>query len=131
MYIMNTVPHGKCHVRNLRTRCIRNLIRTLHLSFYLGYVFLPPPYWKREDPGQQLVRKYRTFALSMKYSMQLRISSFYVNIWDILCSSRKYQYLSPPPRRTTEIQRGGGVQKEAISEGLGGGLSSLFSRGSE
>ena len=38
--------------------------------------FCLPPYWKREDPGQQLVRKYRTFALSMKYSMQLRISSF-------------------------------------------------------
>ena len=38
-----------------------------------------------------------------------------------------------PQRRATEIPRGGGVQKEAISEGLGGGalLTEVFSRGSE
>ena len=48
-----------------------------------------------------------------------------------LCSSRKYPY--PPPththtRKATEIQRGGGVQKDAMSEGLGGsGFSRFFS----
>lgn len=41
-----------------------------------------------------------------------------MNIWDILCSSRKYQYLSPPPpppRRTTEIQREWGRGGEGVS----------------
>ena len=33
----------------------------------------------------------------------------------------------PPPRKATEIQRGGGVQKDAMSEGLGGsGFSRFF-----
>ena len=47
---------------------------------------------------------------------------------------RKYPFLPPPPlRRATEIPSGGGVQKEAISEGVGvayrgflpGGLSKI------
>ena len=39
-----------------------------------------------------------------------------------MCSSRKYPYPPPPPqRRATEIPRRGGVQKETISEGPGGG----------
>ena len=33
-----------------------------------------------------------------------------------MCSFRKYPY---PPQRVTEIPWGGGVQKEAISEGVG------------
>ena len=41
------------------------------------------------------------------------------------CSSRKYTY-PPPPRRAAEIQRGGGVQKEAISEVVGGGFLRFF-----
>ena len=58
MYIINTIPHGKCFVRYLRTRCfcIRNLTRSLRslLRFLIR---------------QHLVRKYRTPALSMKYSL--------------------------------------------------------------
>ena len=58
MYIINTIPHGKCYVRYLRTRCfcIRNLTRSLRslVRFLIC---------------QQLVRKYRTSALSMKYSL--------------------------------------------------------------
>ena len=58
MYIINTIPHGKCFVRYLRTRCfcIRNLTRSLRslVRFLIR---------------QQLVRKYRTPALSMKYSL--------------------------------------------------------------
>ena len=59
MYIINTIPHGKCFVRYLRTRfCIRNLTRSLRslVRFLIR---------------QQLVRKYRTPALSMKYSLSL------------------------------------------------------------
>ena len=58
MYIINTIPHGKCFVWYLRTRCfcIRNLTRSLRslVRFLIR---------------QQLVRKYRTPALSMKYSL--------------------------------------------------------------
>ena len=58
MYIINTIPHGKCFVRYLRTRCfcIKNLTRSLRslVRFLIR---------------QQLVRKYRTPALSMKYSL--------------------------------------------------------------
>ena len=58
MYIINTIPHGKCFVRYLRTRCFctRNLTRSLRslVRFLIR---------------QQLVRKYRTPALSMKYSL--------------------------------------------------------------
>ena len=57
MYIINTIPHEKCFVRYLRTRCfcIRNFNRSLRslVRFLIC---------------QQLVRKYRTPALSMKYS---------------------------------------------------------------
>ena len=57
MYIINTIPHGKCFVRYLRTRCfcIRNLTRSLRslVRFLIR---------------QQLVRKYRTPTLFMKYS---------------------------------------------------------------
>ena len=60
MYIINTIPHGKCFVRYLRTRyfCIRNLTRSLRslVQFLIR---------------QQLVRKYRTPALSMKYSLYM------------------------------------------------------------
>ena len=58
MYIINTIPHRKCFVRYLRTRCfcIRNLTRSLRslVRFLIR---------------QQLVRKYRTPALFMKYSL--------------------------------------------------------------
>ena len=58
MYIISTIPHGKCFVRYLRTRCFctRNLTRSLRslVRFLIR---------------QQLVRKYRTPALSMKYSL--------------------------------------------------------------
>ena len=60
MYIINTIPHGKFFVRYLRTRCfcIRNLTRSLRslVRFLIR---------------QQLVRKYRTPALSMKYSLYI------------------------------------------------------------
>ena len=57
MYIINTISHGKCFVRYLRTR-IRNLTRSLRslVRFLIR---------------QQLVRKYRTPALSMKYSLYI------------------------------------------------------------
>ena len=64
MYIINTIPHGKCFVRYLRTRCfcIRNLTRSLRslVRFLIR---------------QQLVRKYRTPALSMKYSLYMSLFS--------------------------------------------------------
>ena len=58
MYIINTIPHGKCFGRYLRTRyfCIRN--RTSERSERVRFLI-----------RQQLVRKYRTPALSMKYSL--------------------------------------------------------------
>ena len=37
----------------------------------------------------------------------------------VMCSSRKYPYPHPPPRRETEIPRGEEVQQKAISEGMG------------
>ena len=50
-----------------------------------------------------------------------------------MCRSRKYPYPTAPPptpqRRATEIPRGGRVQKEAISEGLGACLQRLFPGG--
>ena len=63
MYIINTIPHGKCFVRYLRTRCfcIRN--RTSERSERVRFLI-----------RQQLVRKYRTPALSMKYSLFLGLS---------------------------------------------------------
>ena len=75
MYIINTIPHGKCFVWYLRTRCfcIRNLTRSLcSLVQFLIH--------------QQLVRKYRTPALSMKYSLchfwrGRGIGSNYENYW--------------------------------------------------
>ena len=61
MYIINTIPHVKCNVRYLRTRCfcIRNLTRSLRslVRFLIQ---------------KQLVCKYRTPALSMKYSLYLQ-----------------------------------------------------------
>jgi len=60
MYIINRIPHGKCFVRYLRTRCfcIRNLTRSLRslVRFLIR---------------QQLVCKYRTPALFMKYSLYI------------------------------------------------------------
>ena len=40
MYIINRIPHGKCSVRYLRTRCfcIRNLSRSLRSLFDFWYV---------------------------------------------------------------------------------------------
>ena len=65
MYIINTIPHGKCFVRYLRTRCfcIRNLNRSLRslVRFLIR---------------QQLVRKNRTPALSMKYSLCISFNCF-------------------------------------------------------
>ena len=47
-----------------------------------------------------------------------------------LCCSRKYPYHPPPPPPHTEAteipRRGGGVQKEAISEGVGCCLERFF-----
>ena len=58
MYTINTIPHVKCFVRYLPTRCfcIRNLTRSLRslVRFLIQ---------------KQLVCKYRTPALSMKYSL--------------------------------------------------------------
>ena len=57
MYIISTIPHGECFVQYLRTRfCIRNFTRSLRslVRFLIR---------------QQLMRKYRTPALSMKYSL--------------------------------------------------------------
>ena len=58
--LTNTIPQGKCSVRYLRTRCfcIRNLTRWLRslVRFLIR---------------QQLVRKYRRPALSMKYSLYI------------------------------------------------------------
>ena len=58
VYIINTIPHGKCFVRYLRTRCL--CIRNLTCSLRSLVRFLI---------RQHLVRKYRTPALSMKYSL--------------------------------------------------------------
>ena len=57
MYIIKTIPHGECFVQHLRTRfCIRNFTRSLRslVRFLIR---------------QQLMRKYRTPALSRKYSL--------------------------------------------------------------
>ena len=63
VWVINTIPHGKCFVRYLRTRffCIRNLTRSLRslVRFLIR---------------QQLVRKYRTPTLSMKYSLYSSLS---------------------------------------------------------
>ena len=71
MYTTNTIPHVKCFVRYLPTRfCIRNLTRSLRslVRFLIQ---------------KQLVCKYRTPALSMKYSLldffNGIMSSFYWN----------------------------------------------------
>ena len=45
--------------------------------------------------------------------------------WDSLCSSRKYPF-PRPPWRAKKILRGGGVQKEEISKGVGGWLLRVF-----
>ena len=37
----------------------------------------------------------------------------------VMCSSRKYPYPHPPPRRETGIPRGEKVQEKAIFEGVG------------
>ena len=83
MYIINTIPHGKCFVRYLRTRCfcIRNLTRSLRslVRFLIR---------------QQLVRKYRTPALSMKYSLFLLLLNTY------FLSPIPLPFLLPPYRLT-------------------------------
>ena len=67
IYIINTISHEKCFVRYLRSLCfcIRN--RTSERSERVRFLI-----------RQQLERKYRTPALSMKYS--LFTSSLYRNI---------------------------------------------------
>ena len=86
MYIINTIPHGKCFVQYLRTRCfcIRNLTRSLRslVRFLIR---------------QQLVCKYHTPALSMKYSLCI-FKIFFVHWalskWHLeLCAKRIYQYI--------------------------------------
>ena len=84
MYIINTIPHGKCFVRYLRTRCfcIRNLTRSLRslVRFLIR---------------QQLVGKYSTPALSMKYSLFIlvqvlhdnRPSTFFFQLLTSTCKS--------------------------------------------
>ena len=58
MYIINTIPHGKCFVRYFRPRCLR--IRNLTRS---------PRALVRFLIQKQLGRKYRTPALSVKYPL--------------------------------------------------------------
>ena len=60
VYIIKTIPHGKCFVRYLRTcrSCIRN--GTSEGSERGRFLI-----------RQQLMRKYRARALSMKYSIFL------------------------------------------------------------
>ena len=58
MYIINTIPHGKCFVRYLRTSCWRIRNRTSERSERVRFLI-----------QKQRVRKYRTPALSMKYSL--------------------------------------------------------------
>ena len=48
-----------------------------------------------------------------------------------LCTSRKYPYPSGTEGNGNSEGRGWGFKKGAISEGVRGGLSSLFSEGSE
>ena len=56
MYMINTIPHGKCFVYAVAVFCIRNLTRSLRslVRFLIR---------------QQLVRKYHTPTLFMKYSL--------------------------------------------------------------
>ena len=76
MYIINIIPHGTCFVWYLGTLCfcIRNLTRSLRslVRFLIR---------------QQLVRKYHTPALSMKYSL-------YTKAWPQLLHSSSSQYKS-------------------------------------
>ena len=64
MYTINTITHVKCFVRYLPTRCfcIRNLTRSLRslVRFLIQ---------------KELVRKYRTPALSLKYMKSLTFFS--------------------------------------------------------
>ena len=70
MYKINKLQHGKRFVRDFHTRwfCIRNLTRSL--SSLVRFLIL-----------QQFVRKYRTPALSMKYSLPPRDSITKIRSW--------------------------------------------------
>ena len=83
MYIINTIPHGKCFVRYLRTRCfcIRNLTRSLCslVRFLIR---------------QQLGRKNRTPALFMKYSLCIHfVYSFLAYVAFSSCPRREDQFV--------------------------------------
>ena len=70
MYIITTIPHGKCLERYLRTCCfyIRNLTGLLR-SFVQFLI------------RQQLVRKYHTPALSMKCSLCITLLPVLYVFW--------------------------------------------------
>ena len=62
--VYNTpIPHGKCFVRYLRTRCFCNRNLTRSLRSLVRFLI-----------RQHLVRKYRTPALSMTYSLYSKYS---------------------------------------------------------
>ena len=69
MYPINTIPHGKCFVRYLPTRCfcIRN--RTSERNERVRFLI-----------QKQFVCKYRTPALSMKYSLFLDLFLYLIRI---------------------------------------------------
>ena len=76
MYIINTMPHGKCFLRYLRTSCWRIRNRTSERSERVRFLI-----------RQQLVHKYCTPALSMKLSLWLQYkyynyeNYFIINKW--------------------------------------------------
>ena len=99
MYIINTIPHGKCFVRYLRTRCfcIRNLTRSLRslVRFLIQ---------------KQLVCKYRTPALSMKYSLYVDKNAvarnlFTENWMNVFCHFMfsTFHVFPLPPRKEIQL----------------------------
>ncbi len=63
-YIISTIPHGKCFVLYLRTSWLVLEISTRSLRSLVRFLIL-----------HQLVRKYRTRALSVKYSINTEVTS--------------------------------------------------------
>ena len=61
MYIINTIPDGKCFARYLRTLCFGIRNRTSERSERVRFLI-----------RQQLVLKYRTPAFSKKYSLFIK-----------------------------------------------------------
>ena len=88
MYIINTIPHGKCFVRYLCTLCfcIRN--RTSERSERVRFQQV------RFLIRQQLVRKYRTPALAKKYSLFIKQEKYTVHNMMILIDPVSIIYLT-------------------------------------